>query len=264
MRTYIMATIILLFGYTANAAGIELPHAEGEEAEPYGEVIHTAVRSAVAFYLVAKGIRLLLYIEYAHALPAFRKPLLASGAALFLNAIVFYFPLIFIHNTAAIIALPTLAIVFDVFARFGLGLAGKFQTQRRMRKSKDSTALYPAFNLEHLIERTTQLVVVILGEWLILTTYIAGGREIGAHQEFGRSALSVIIALTLVSVGRRGPALPRVFTCFSGSSCSSGFTSMRILVERTSTRFGDTGCLAFPSTSYTFSCPRLSSLQALL
>lgn len=148
-------------------------------------------------YLIAKLIRFHLYLEYAWALPAFRKPLLASAAALFLNGMI-YFPLLFVRTTGAIIALPTFAIILDVFARFGLGLAGKFQTQRRMRKQGDDQALYPAFNLDHLIERTSQFVVVIFGEFLILTSYIAQGSEVGAHGEFGRSALSIIIALTLV------------------------------------------------------------------
>ena len=50
MRTYILATVIVLFGYTANAASIPLPeHSEnGEEVEAYGELIHPTLKAAVA------------------------------------------------------------------------------------------------------------------------------------------------------------------------------------------------------------------------
>ena len=98
------------------------------------------------------------------------------------------------QNSKAAVALPAIAIVFDVFARFAFGAIRSLQH----RKSSNKTDLLPAFNFDHLMERTTQFVVVIFGEFVILSSYTARGAEIGAHEEFGRSALSIIIALSLL------------------------------------------------------------------
>ena len=120
-----------------------------------------------------------------------------GAVALFLNAM-FYFPLLFTHNSKAAVALPTIAIIFDVFARVGLGLVGKLHTRREVSRGSKDNILLPAFNLDLLMERTTQFVVVVVGEFIILSSYVASESQVGAHGEFGRSALSIVIALCLV------------------------------------------------------------------
>ena len=53
MRVYILANMLLLYGYSANAVGIELPSeepaaAEGAETPSFGHEVHSPLQAAVA------------------------------------------------------------------------------------------------------------------------------------------------------------------------------------------------------------------------
>lgn len=148
-------------------------------------------------YLIAKGVRLASFLEYAWALPRFRIPLLLSAGALLLNAII-YLPATFVDNHTVLYILPAVAILLEIASRYGLAMLGRLHHDNSRFASTNSSICIPAINVEHLIERTLQFVVIVFGEVVINASYLAHPGEFGAHTEYGRSALAIIIAFALV------------------------------------------------------------------
>jgi len=65
----------LLLGYSANASAIVLPGPEDTVNTPP----FSNLRAAVLFFLVARAVRLILYVAYALYLPNFRLSILATA-----------------------------------------------------------------------------------------------------------------------------------------------------------------------------------------
>lgn len=148
-------------------------------------------------YLIAKAFRFTRLLEYARKLPRFRIPLLLSALALLINSSL-YIPITFIDNSHAIYILPVVAIFLDVTSRYALALLGRlYNTDKFTSKHKD--VCIPAINVEHLMERTLQFVVIVFGEAVINAGYIAQVNQFGPSAEFARSACAIVIAFTLVS-----------------------------------------------------------------
>lgn len=76
-RLYILVTMGLLLGYSANASAIELPH------EGASEPAFPTLRAAILFFLVSRALRLVLYSLYAISLPTFRISQISAASGEF-------------------------------------------------------------------------------------------------------------------------------------------------------------------------------------
>lgn len=204
-RLWILIGMMTLIGYTANASAIEL--------EPTGEeetVDHSAVRAAVAFWLVIKLTRVIVLLYYAWKLPSFRNAHLWKAVAV-LIPMFFLLPLIWVTSRPAQIVLATLLIVVDVCRIDLLVLAIRGQIyefqQRRAQGKKglgvkgwhrmpDLPQAYkvPVTNIEHAVERLGAFVVIVLGEMVMNLVYTAVKGEIGVSRQYGKAALGLMVA----------------------------------------------------------------------
>ncbi|RSH88423.1 uncharacterized protein EHS24_000968 [Apiotrichum porosum] len=220
-RVWVLAGMICSMGYSANASAIELhPSEEGEEGVVHD---HTAVRAAVAFWLIIKLSRALVLWFYAWKLPKFRTSQFLGGCAVFLPMFV-YLPLIWVTSRRAQIIIATVGICVDlcridaVFMYIG-GRYLRWRTRREeerriqagemrpedrsnptsmlaMVQFKDGFRI-PAINIEHSIERSGAFVVIVLGELVMNLLYTATKGEFGASPMFGKAALGLLVAWAL-------------------------------------------------------------------
>ncbi|OXG80481.1 hypothetical protein C345_05169 [Cryptococcus neoformans A2-102-5] len=204
-RLWILMGMMTLIGYTANASAIEL--------EPTGEeetVDHSAVRAAVAFWLVIKLTRVIVLLYYAWKLPSFRGAHIWKAIAV-LIPMFFLFPLIWVTSRTAQIVLATLLIVVDVcrIDLLVLAIRGRiYEFQQRRAQGKKGlgvkgwdrmpdlpqTYKIPVTNIEHAVERLGAFVVIVLGEMVMNLVYTAVKGEIGVSHQFGKAALGLMVA----------------------------------------------------------------------
>ncbi|WVQ80108.1 hypothetical protein IAT38_002209 [Cryptococcus sp. DSM 104549] len=205
-RLWICAGMISLLGYSANASAIELSPSEEEES-----LDHSAVRAAVAFWLIIKLTRVIVLFWYAWKLPRFRTAHIWKGFAVLIPMFLFL-PLIWVTSRPAQITLAALLIVLDV-CRIDLGLLflrGKWSEYRR-RRAEGQRGLggnlhqmpvmpglrIPATNIEHSIDRMGAFVVIVLGELVMNLVYTAGKGDIGASAKFGKASLGLVVAWSM-------------------------------------------------------------------
>jgi hypothetical protein len=158
-RAYILATSLLLLGYTAQAAGMEIEHFTNEETghtslEISEDGFH-ALQAAAAFFLIAKLLRLFLYLWYAYYLPKFRTSHCLQALFSTLSCCLFI-PLFFAHSTSLAVVLPALAMLLDILCKYVMGVAIHWFGDHH----RTGQIFIPALSIEHLIERTTAFVVV--------------------------------------------------------------------------------------------------------
>jgi hypothetical protein len=127
---------------------------------------HAAIQAAVSFFLVAKGVRLLLYLIYAWYLPRFRAFHLFEGVIILIN-MVWYFPLLAITRPSVIIALPCTAIVTELVGRYIF--AKLLSWDRNTQYLHEGDVRIPALNVGYIHERCTAFMVVVLGKPAILS-----------------------------------------------------------------------------------------------
>jgi uncharacterized protein YacL len=145
---------VLLVGYTAQAAGLEVEHVEETNTVEFTESSYSSLQAATAFFLVAKLLRLFLYLWYSYYLPKFRTSHLLQALFSTLSCILFI-PLFFVHSPRAAIGFPALAMLLDVICKYIVGVAVHWFGDKRADQ-----IFIPALSIEHLIERTTAFVVV--------------------------------------------------------------------------------------------------------
>lgn len=162
-----------------------------------GTAIDTLLFRNTNSFMIAKGLRILMYLVYACVLRKFSKSLLLSAAAMFCNTGL-YIAIPMINNQTLLIILPCLAIAGDLYARYLLVIIGKIYNVKILIGGGNDMCI-PAINLDHALERTVQFMIIIYGEVVLNCIYIARETEIGIGDEFGRSALGIIIAFDLVS-----------------------------------------------------------------
>ncbi|KIR24869.1 hypothetical protein I307_05834 [Cryptococcus deuterogattii 99/473] len=204
-RLWILIGMMTLIGYTANASAIEL--------EPTGEeeiVDHSAVRAAVAFWLVIKLTRVIVLLYYAWKLPSFRGAHIWKAIAV-LIPMFFLLPLIWVTSRTAQIVLATLLIVVDVcrIDLLELAIRGRiYEFQQRRAEGKKGLDMkgwhrmpdlpqgykIPVMNIEHAVERLGAFVVIVLGEMVMNLVYTATKGEIGVSHQFGKAALGLMVA----------------------------------------------------------------------
>ncbi|PWN32444.1 uncharacterized protein FA14DRAFT_181133 [Meira miltonrushii] len=161
----------------------------------FAEGWHSAIAAAFGFYMVAKCCRLALFIIYGMLLPKFRK-------ALFLHAISFlvitliYLPIMFLDRPGLIVILICVGVVAELAIRYVV--AALLQIMHGRSKHKGHTTYMPAYAITHLMERTTLFTILVLGETVMSSTFIAQPDEYGPRPQYWRAALSITIAFMLM------------------------------------------------------------------
>ncbi|ODO03664.1 hypothetical protein L198_02515, partial [Cryptococcus wingfieldii CBS 7118] len=210
-RVWVLIGMMTLIGYSANASAIEI-HPEGEEEE----LDHSAVRAAVAFWLVIKLTRVVVLFYYALKLPKFRSAHIWKAVAVLVPMFVLL-PLIWVTSRPAQIVLATLLIIIDIMRidlifllirgrihayrqRRQEGIKGLqawgFKGWHRMPDVKGGGAV-PVVNIEHATERLGAFIVIVLGEMVMNVVYTAANGEMGVSHEFGKAALGLMVAWAL-------------------------------------------------------------------
>ncbi|MCO5588070.1 hypothetical protein L7F22_042025 [Adiantum nelumboides] len=156
---------------------------------------HTAIASAIGFYLVAKGCRLALYFIYGMLLPKFRKALWLNALALLIISCI-YLPIMFLDYPGVIVILIAAGVVSELTIRYLV--AGILQVMHGRSKHRGHKTYIPAYSLPHMMERTTLFVILVIGETVMNGTFVAGPGEYGPRAEFWRAALSITIAFMLM------------------------------------------------------------------
>ncbi|KAK0520803.1 hypothetical protein OC842_006986, partial [Tilletia horrida] len=146
------------------------------------------------FFLVAKAVRLLLYLVYGAFLPKFRKALWLNGLALALIAAV-NIPLIFVTTPGLIIFLWTAGIAVEIFSRYFIALG--LQVMHARQKHRGQTSYIPAASIEHIMERMVLFTILIIGEAILVSNYSSTEGTFGLSKEFGRSALAITLAFEI-------------------------------------------------------------------
>ncbi|CCA67754.1 hypothetical protein PIIN_01578 [Serendipita indica DSM 11827] len=247
-RVGVLYMMALLLGYTANASAITLGNHGGNQSTSTestagestthailaavlaegGTSAHTsdtALVTATAFFLLAKGLRIIFFGMYAVALPTFRAALLFQG----LNQVIgffLYFPLLFVRSPTAIITLASLGMAWEIIMRYSIGIyrvqwdsvLSRFKRKAPPVVEKEDPAPevdvvndpdrvsqveeqrhllgshVPALNIEHFLERTAAFIVIVLGEMVLSVVYHATPEQVGFKKIYGNAVCGLIIA----------------------------------------------------------------------
>ncbi|KAM0746513.1 hypothetical protein T439DRAFT_329623 [Meredithblackwellia eburnea MCA 4105] len=214
---------LLVRATEAAATGAEAATAEAHEGQ------QRAVVAAITFFLVAKAFRIMTCFYYAWELSDFRAAHLVRGAGLTLVSLIFMGG-IFTDNVLHAGICAAVGIFVEIVGRLSIGITvslerrkGQKAAKRRQRQvdaasgsSSDrqgqldagsavedelaelpltghTPRMIPAINIEHMIERNSAFVTVVLGESVVSLLYIAGQGSIGASHEFGRAVFALIV-----------------------------------------------------------------------
>lgn len=170
-RIYILLTSVLLVGYTAHAAALKVEReTEGvPESEEQGNVFvmdaqgYKTLEYAVAFFLMAKLIRLALTLGYAWFLPKFRAAHLVHAATILVPCICFL-PLFGVRSVGAAVAVFTVGVVCEIVGKYLAALVISWI------KARDPKHVFvPAQEIGHAIEKTAAFFVLVCGEILLGT-----------------------------------------------------------------------------------------------
>ncbi|KAI5479161.1 hypothetical protein MNV49_004021 [Pseudohyphozyma bogoriensis] len=172
-----------------------------------------AIRGAVAFFLVAKAIRIGMCLFYGWYLPRFRSAHYWRGVSV-AAACAFYIPLLTQDRLITFLILPIVAISLELSAPYAVaistaltrGIADRFRTYRAgvdpevaaQRKARHfAHSFTPAINIEHAVERLALFIVLVLGEMIINSTFRATDNQSGIHTEYLRCVFSLCIAYAI-------------------------------------------------------------------
>ncbi|GAA6022552.1 hypothetical protein JCM10207_006583 [Rhodosporidiobolus poonsookiae] len=234
-RAYLLLVMALLLGFCANASAIEIECGEssaatgesaagteaGEAAASearrlfkraalgLGEAVDLgrgcelaegwakSLRTALAYFLVAKLVRLLLLIFYGTWLPRFRASHFVRAGGVIFNA-VWWIPLMVIEEPVLLVALPIVAIDLELWLSLALPYIIKYARLFPFSKSYDRhESFVPALNVEHNVARMNLFIIIVLGEMIMNITFAATGIESGLHYKTLRCVLGLIIAYFL-------------------------------------------------------------------
>lgn len=156
---------------------------------------HSAIASAIAFYLVAKLCRLLLFFLYGALLPKFRKALWLNMVSLIIISMV-YLPVIFITEPGYIVILVCAGILLELSSRYIV--AAVMQVLHGRAKHKGHKTYMPAYSLPHMMERMTQFTILVVGEAIMNASYVAFAGEFGAQSMFWRACLAIVIPFMII------------------------------------------------------------------
>ena len=168
-RLYILLTSILLVGYTAQAAALQVEiEVEGvPESEAQRSVFvmddqgYKKLEWAVAFFLIAKLLRLVLTCGYAWLLPKFRAAHLVQTVSILVPCICFL-PLFGVRSVGTAVTVFTVGVVCEIAGKYLAALATSWI------KSRNPKGVFvPAQEIGHAIEKTSAFFVLVCGEILL-------------------------------------------------------------------------------------------------
>jgi hypothetical protein len=168
-RLYILLTSILLIGYTAQAAAlkVEIEDESIPESEEVKGVFvmddlgYKTLEWAVAFFLLAKLLRLALMFGYAWRLPKFRAAHLVQAVTTLIPCLCFL-PLFGVRTVGAAVTVFTVGVVFEIVGKYLGALA------ITSIKTRDPKRIFvPAQEIGHAIEKTSAFFVLVCGEILL-------------------------------------------------------------------------------------------------
>ncbi|WFD00129.1 hypothetical protein MYAM1_002875 [Malassezia yamatoensis] len=231
-RLHLLASMILLTGYSANASALVIfqcgePGEVAENLSQCREIAQSIVRrdsesrkskhaveyylghgywfaenflplfrSAIAFYLILRLMRIATYLYYGYALPKFRPSMWTNAAVKVLTS-VFYLPILKIWDPSLVIELMFVGMTAEIVHGFLVRGALWLQNKHRIRTNKEPLYI-PALSQEHAIERVVLFVLVVVGEMIINSTYFAFNRNYGPSVRFGKSAMSIMCSFMLI------------------------------------------------------------------
>jgi hypothetical protein len=198
-----------LIGYTAQGASIDLemstfvydPAEDIVIAAPpqqldrvfISEEGYYALYAATGFFLVAKGLRILLLLVYALVLPRFRSAHLIQALFTLVPCLIFT-RMFFVSEVVDAMEVFAIGVGLDIVGKFILGVVVHMVST----KENIHQAFIPALEIGHVIEKTTAFFVLVSGEILMAVAYVAKDHaQIGPHAEYGRSCLGVVMAFLL-------------------------------------------------------------------
>ena len=128
----------------------------------FGPGFASALSAAIAYFLTARFIRIIIYLTYAFSLPKFRQAHLLQAANLAIISF-FYLPLIWVSSPKAVVSLASAGIIAELSSRYLVGLYMRM-TQKKIYKKGEEGWYVPGVNIEHLMERTGLFVILVIGE----------------------------------------------------------------------------------------------------
>ncbi|KAG9036713.1 hypothetical protein FRB95_008044 [Tulasnella sp. JGI-2019a] len=163
----------------------------------FGEGFASALSAAAAYFLVARFIRILIYLTYGYSLPRFRQAHFLQAACLAIISCI-YLPLIWVANPTVVVTLASLGIFAELSSRYFVGFYIRL-THKRVAKKGQSGWYVPALNIEHSMERTGLFVILVIGESIINVTFapLAGSSQYGPHPEYWRALMGLSISSSL-------------------------------------------------------------------
>ena len=170
-RIYILLTSILLIGYTAQAAAlrVELEVAGEPESEEQMSVFvmddqgYKTLQWAVAFFLLARLLRLALTLGYAWFLPKFRAAHLVQAANILVPCLCFL-PLFAIRSVSTAMAVFIVGVVCEIAGKYLAALVISW-----IKARNPENVFVPAQEIGHAIEKTSAFFVLMCGEILFGT-----------------------------------------------------------------------------------------------
>lgn len=227
-RIGLLAYMILLNGFSANAASLQIKnaaspqdlgipkhgyhHKRGALEESTCEDTsclafylgsgywlvdgyENAIHAAIAFYLVLRLVRILLYLFYGWMLPNFRLSMWTNAAIRTIVSTI-YIPIMFVWSAPLILILMFVGMVLEMLNSFMVLYT--VRTLNYYTKKRTGRRLYiPALSLEHAMERTTQFVIVATGEMIVSSTFTAS-KKYGLTDKFGRSSLAICCSFFII------------------------------------------------------------------
>ena len=167
-RIYILLTSVLLIGYTAHAAELQVevevegvPESEGQMSIfIMDDIGYKNLEWAVAFF-VAKLIRLLLVFAYTWLLPKFCAAHLVQAATILVPCLCFL-PLFGVRSVDTAVIVFTVGVVLEIVGKYVAARAISWIKARNPR-----VVFIPAQEIGHAIEKTVAFFVLICGEILL-------------------------------------------------------------------------------------------------
>ncbi|KAK4058903.1 hypothetical protein OIO90_000349 [Microbotryomycetes sp. JL221] len=186
---------------------------EGVAEETHGP--QHAVVAATAFFLVAKFIRIGTYIGYMYWMPDFRTGHFSRVVGLIAVSLVFVGCLI-AEDIKTVAILAGVGALLEILLKFTVGIAVGIERHRFIKRQRENAGQVeeqtselllnmkavklPAFNIEHMVERTAAFVTVVLGESVVSLLFTASRGSFGLSDEFARAVFGLTIAFIFNAV----------------------------------------------------------------
>jgi len=173
-RVYILLTSILLISYTVQSASIGL-HQDENGCGFTPLQVYEGLQGRQDSCWLPKASASSKPLWYAWYLPKFRYSLLVQVVFTLIPSVVF-FRLLNVDSLLATLEIFVLEMDLDLIIKY---IAGILVSTFGADESNDPQLFIPALEIGHVAERTTTFYILVVGEILIVVSYIATECEIG-------------------------------------------------------------------------------------